>query len=413
MHAQPVSIDVRQGLQKFHASELICHFDVAEVTVSGAFKSKAATARTPVVEHEDYVAAFGHIDLPAANHIISRGFYVADSGSAVDINDRRILFVRVKVCRLHQPVEKIGRVVGRLDRTASDFRHVVTGPRVSSRQEVDSLSGCGGREVDFPHDVGRRPQVAHESTRGRKAGVVASRAAVEGGTLAGDHVDGIEVGLDGRRLGRRDDEALLLDVETEQVEHHKVTARQLAQFLARRIEEVKVVEAVAFALVDELGVVPRQEDDRVLGMDILGVTLGVKHSLALSCGGVVGHKLGLVLRTGKLNHVDGTLVGRPGNVREITVGGIARVEVDGLLRSRVIDAHGDLVARHAGHGIFVGSIAGGAVADVDLRIVGHHRLVHAIERKEIAFGTPKRAFCNAKLIAVYTLSVHQFTRTVG
>ena len=174
-----------------------------------------------------------------------------------------------------------------------------------------------------------------------------------------------------------------------------------------------MVISVTLALVDKLAVIPRQEDNRMLGMNILGVALGVEHALTPSRGSIIGNQFGLVLRTGKLYHVDGALVGRPSDVREITVSRITRIEVDSLLRGRVIDAHSDLVARHASHGILVGSVAGGAVRDVDLRIVGHHRLVHAIERKEVAFGTPKRAFCNAKLIAVYALSVHQFTRTVG
>ena len=46
-------------------------------------------------------------------------------------------------------------------------------------------------------------------------------------------------------------------------------------------------------------------------------------------------------------------------------------------------------------------------------IVGDHGLIHAVERELVAFGTPKGAFVDAKLIAVNGSTVEKFTIAVG
>ena len=50
---------------------------------------------------------------------------------------------------------------------------------------------------------------------------------------------------------------------------------------------------------------------------------------------------------------------------------------------------------------------------VDLWIVCDHRLIHTVEGELVAFGTPKGAFVDAKLIAVNGSAVEKFAIAVG
>ena len=61
--------------------------------------------------------------------------------------------------------------------------------------------------------------------------------------------------------------------------------------LAFGVEEVEVVEAVALALVDELVFVPRQERERVLGLDETLVGFSVEHPESRAGVGVVGDEV--------------------------------------------------------------------------------------------------------------------------
>ena len=46
---------------------------------------------------------------------------------------------------------------------------------------------------------------------------------------------------------------------------------------------------------------------------------------------------------------------------------------------------------------------------VHLRIVGHHALVHTVESEAHAIGAPEETTVDAKLIAVYALSVYNLS----
>ena len=70
------------------------------------------------------------------------------------------------------------------------------------------------------------------------------------------------------------------------------------------------------------------------------------------------------------------------------------------------------MTRHPCHWVFVGLTGRFAREDVDLGIVGHHALVHAVESQPLSIGTPEGAFLNAKLIAVDTLAVDDLTTAV-
>ena len=65
------------------------------------------------------------------------------------------------------------------------------------------------------------------------------------------------------------------------------------------------------------------------------------------------------------------------------------------------------------HGIFVRLLGGNARAVVHLWIVAHHALVHSVEGKTLSVGTPERAFVDAELIAVDTLSIDNLPTAVG
>ena len=52
------------------------------------------------------------------------------------------------------------------------------------------------------------------------------------------------------------------------------------------------------------------------------------------------------------------------------------------------------------HGIFVWLVRCFAGENIDLWIVGHHALVHAVEGEALSVGTPERAFVDAEFITV-------------
>ena len=89
--------------------------------------------------------------------------------------------------------------------------------------------------------------------------------------------------------------------------------------------------------------------------------------------------------------------------------------------SHVVDAKRHLVACLTRHGIFVRVGLGYArtrlrrdirVGDVNLWIIGHHRLVHAVEGELLSVRAPEEASVDAKLITVHALSVYNLARAV-
>ena len=174
-----------------------------------------------------------------------------------------------------------------------------------------------------------------------------------------------------------------------------------------------MIETVLLTVVDELCIIPRKEGDGMLRFHIFIVCLSDEHSILLTSQGMVAHQFGTVLFARMLHHIDILAARAPGDVGEIAVSGITGLQVDGLSCSDVIDSHRHLVAGRTGHGILVGYIFSRAGFGIHLRIVAHHRLVHAVESQTLAVRTPEGSLLDTKLIAVHHLSALDACRFIG
>ena len=110
-----------------------------------------------------------------------------------------------------------------------------------------------------------------------------------------------------------------------------------------------MVVAVFLALVDKLGMIPGQEQDRLLRLYIFGVRFLDKGGHQLSGFAVVSAKFCMVLIAVQLYEIKALSVGRPADVGEITVGRVTGIQINGLLSVRIIDAYGNLMAEHSCH----------------------------------------------------------------
>ena len=390
MDAEAIGINVGQGLEEIHALHLILHFLGAEVAVGGLLELAASVATATVVEDEDDESLLRHVGLPTAQAIVPIGVDVARHGASVNVNDGGILLRGVEVGGFYQAIVKIRATVGGLDRSGGDLRLGVVLPRVFGGEVTRALVGLQvdkvdvtrhrwlGVVVDDPSSVGREGAVV-EAAWGDDVGVHAATV-VEQCALARGDVHGVEIALDWATLGREDDGAFPRLIEAEQVINDEVAAGQLTQHLALGVEEVEVVVAVLLALDDELVGVPRQEGHGGVRSDILLVMLGVERGTFVARHGVVSVERHLVLLAVELLEVNGLAVGAPADVDEVAVFGAARLEVDRLVGLYVVDTDGHFVGGASGHGILLRSEYGHAIwIHVDEGIIGHHRLVHAIE----------------------------------
>ena len=110
-----------------------------------------------------------------------------------------------------------------------------------------------------------------------------------------------------------------------------------------------MVVAVFLALIDKLGMIPRQEQDWLLGLYIFGMCLLDKGGHQFSGLAVVLAKFCMILITVQLYEIKALPVGRPADIGEITVGRVTDIQINGLLSVRIIDAYGNLVAEHPCH----------------------------------------------------------------
>ena len=187
--------------------------------------------------------------------------------------------------------------------------------------------------------------------------------------------------------------------------------------------EIKMIVAILAALHDETVAVPRQEHDRMEWLYIFLIGLAIELASLLAGFCIIGSKAAVVLVAVDLEHIDGLAVGAPCYVGEVTVGRVASLQIDGLSCKTVEHTHGDLMRGLASHRIFVGSGSSDAtlclgmieayLRYVDLRIIGHHALVHAIESQSFTIGTPEGAFRYAELIAVNALPVHDLAASIS
>ena len=174
-----------------------------------------------------------------------------------------------------------------------------------------------------------------------------------------------------------------------------------------------MVEAVALALVDELAAVPRQEYDGMLGLNVFGVCFLDEGGHQLACLGIVLAEFGMVLVAVQLDEVEASGIRGPTDVSEITVGRVACIQIDALLRFGVVDAYGHLVARHACHRIADIVHFAYPCGDVYQRVLRHHAFVHAVEGEQVALRTPVSSFADAELVAVYALPAYDAVGFVG
>lgn len=94
--------------------------------------------------------------------------------------------------------------------------------------------------------------------------------------------------------------------------------------------EVEMVVAVLLALHEELGVVPWQEHDRMLRLNILLIGFAIKFACLLACSSIVAYKTAVVLVAVELEHIDSLVVWTPCYVGEITVGWVACLKIHGI-----------------------------------------------------------------------------------
>ena len=193
---------------------------------------------------------------------------------------------------------------------------------------------------------------------------------------------------------------------------------ELLQLLACGIKQIEVVITVFLAPQDKLIVVPRQEHDGMLRLDIFGMRLAIERCNAITRHGIIAHQFHLVLVTIAFHHIYNVTSGIPRDIGKIAVGGVTCLEIDGIAGCLVINADPHQMRRLTRHRILLGSGCGyhmGAIVefgDIDERIVGHHALVHAVECQTCALRIPEQAAIDAELVAVYALTINQVTRTV-
>ena len=446
VYADAAAVYVGQRLEELDAFHLVLALLDAEVAEGAVLKLQAAVRTAAVVHGEEDVAFVGHVEVPAAGGVVPVVDNQLGMRAAIDIDNGGIFLRRVEVGRLDEAVVEIGLAVGRLEGTRFHAGHLETLERIGGgEQAYGFLAVGGGGDVDGARHVGSRPVVQQVRARGGELRVVYAQSVVYRSQLAVGDAYLIQIALQGRLLGGGDDDFLLLGVEAEDALHEPGSGGELytcdsrgslslsslldsvPQFLCLFLREflgldgvepfqvvqVEVVIAVTLALVDELVAIPGQEDDGLLRLHVLGVSFLDEHLHQLARRDVVLAELAVVLVAVQLDEEERLLVGCPCDVGEVAVGGVSRVQVDGLAVGRVIDAHLYLVARHAGHGVADVVHLTHACGDVYQRILGYHRLVHAVEGQQRAFRAPEGTFRDAELVAVNALSADDAFEFVG
>ena len=116
-----------------------------------------------------------------------------------------------------------------------------------------------------------------------------------------------------------------------------------------------MVVTVLLAPQEEFLLVPGQECDGVLRLDILGMGLVVKRLDAVTCHCIVCHKIHHVLVAVTLHHVNDVSIGVPRDIGEIAIGGISGLEIDRVARGHIEHAHPHEMGGLTRHGVLFGS----------------------------------------------------------
>ena len=125
--------------------------------------------------------------------------------------------------------------------------------------------------------------------------------------------------------------------EAEEVRHFPRSTGDLPEELSIDIVAIEVGVPIAARLPDELTITPRYEAHRPLRLDVLVVMLREERLDVVARGRVIGLEVHMVLLAIDLCYVDGLAVRSPRDIRQILLLGFARLEVDCLPRSHVID----------------------------------------------------------------------------
>ena len=92
-----------------------------------------------------------------------------------------------------------------------------------------------------------------------------------------------------------------------------------------------MVVAVFPCLVDKLGVIPRKELNGVQRLEVFGIIFCEESAKFFACEGIVLIEGTMILVAIQFDEIEFAAVGRPSDVGEVAVGGVARVEIDGLV----------------------------------------------------------------------------------
>ena len=129
--------------------------------------------------------------------------------------------------------------------------------------------------------------------------------------------------VEGMLLVSLENDGLLFLVESQYFHHDPFAFRDLLQLFAIGVEEVKVVIAVLLTLHDELAVIPWQELDGMLGLNVFLAGFAIKFCQFLTCRGIIGNQSAVVLVAIQFEHIDGLAVRPPADIREIAICGVA------------------------------------------------------------------------------------------
>ena len=391
MHADAVFVNEAEAFQPFHALHLVFGFFGAEVTEGAVLKFQSAVRAAAIVECKDDIAQLRHVDVPASDVVVPASADILDVRAAIDIDDSRVLLAGIEVGGFHHAVVEVRDAVGSLYRSDGDFGHVVVLPGIFGGKKTLCLARAGIDKVNSTRNVRGAPCVDNLLAAIAQAGVMHASPFAQQRALAVLQRNAPEGALQGRGLTAVDEDTLAGFVEADDAFIHPRTRRHLLDEVACGGIEIKVVIAVALAEIEEFVLIPGEEGEGMLRLDVLFVPLLKEHSLTIACGGIVAHQLGMVLVAVQLDDIDFRSVGVPADVGEVAVGGITRLEPDGFFCYGVEDAHRDHVAGHACHRVFVRDDGGYAGGEVGLRVVRDHAFVHTIEGQQASVGVPESA----------------------
>ena len=242
---------------------------------------------------------------------------------------------------------------------------------------MDELT-AGVLQIDIVRHISAGVNVYEILATLRRRDVVGAVLLGELGHLAALDVHHVAMALERTDFGRTIVDVLAILGEAFEISDDKLALGELTDFVLADGVEIEVVETIALGLPDELVGVVGQEVGGALGFHPLLVTI-LKDCLdEVTCDGAVFVELQVVLFAVQNADVDAFVVGVPGDGGEVLFHRLTGLDGQVLASLHVVDMQGDLMACHAGHGVFDRLGGGDALGDVDQRIVGHHALIHGI-----------------------------------